>query len=87
MGTQRSKAEISQEPGSTLAGAPSSRQLGIRFSPVVAFAVSCKPAETKPADKQREGGRSSMDGPRCLAANVGHTTSAVAGNAGAPGQS
>ena len=86
MDTKQSKADLSQEPGSTLAGAPSNRQLGIQFSPAVAFAVSCNPAETKPAAKQREGRRSSVKGTRYLAAKIGHSTSAVAGNAGAPSQ-
>jgi hypothetical protein len=63
------------------------RALGIRFFPVVAFAVSCKPAETKPADKHREGSRSSMNGTLCLAANFRHSTSVVAGDARVPGQS
>ena len=87
MRTQQSKAAISQEPGFTLAGAPSSSQIGIRFFPVIAFAVSCKPAETKPADKPREGSSSSINGTCHLAANVGPSTSAVAGNALVPGQS
>lgn len=87
MGTQQSNTDISQEPGSALASAPPSRQLGIRFFPVVAFAVSCKPAETEPADKHREESRGSMNGPCDLAANVRPSPSVVSGNVGAPGQS
>ncbi len=85
MDTQQTKADISQEPGSTLAGAPSSRRLGIQFFPVAAFAVTCKPAETKPADKHREGGKSSLTGTCCLDANIGRSTSEVPGNALASG--
>jgi hypothetical protein len=62
------------------------RTLGIQFSTVVAFAVSCKPAETKPPDKHREGTRGSMNETCCLAANIGYRTSAVPGNVSAPGQ-
>jgi hypothetical protein len=87
MGMQQSKAGISQEPGSILAEEPSSRQLRIQFFPVVAFAVSCKPGEIEPADKQREGSRSSMHGTCPLSANIGPGTLAVPGNACAPGQS
>jgi hypothetical protein len=45
-------------------------KLGIRFFPAVAFAVSCRPAETKPADKNREVSRTSMNETCCLAATV-----------------
>ena len=62
------------------------KTLGIQFLPVVAFAVSCKPAETKPADKDREGSRSSMNGTCRLAANLGPGASNAPGNARAPGQ-
>jgi hypothetical protein len=86
MGTQQTKADISPEQASTLASAPSSRCLGIQFCPAVAFAVSCKPAETKPADKQHKGGRSSMDRTYRLADNVGSRASNALGNACAPGQ-
>jgi len=44
-------------------------RLRIRFCPVVAFVVSCRPAETKPADKDREISRTSMNKNCCLAAN------------------
>jgi hypothetical protein len=61
------------------------KTLGIRFFPVVAFAVSCSPGETKPADKHREGSRSSMNGTCRLGANVRYSTSVVPGNALASG--
>jgi hypothetical protein len=63
------------------------KTLGIRFFPVVTFAVRCKPAQTRPADTYREGSRSLMDGTCRLAATVRPSTSAVPGNAPAPGQS
>ena len=63
------------------------KTLGIRFFPVVTFAVSCKPAQTKPADPHREDRRSSMNGTCRLAANVRPNTSAVPDNAPTPGQS
>jgi len=44
-------------------------RIGIRFFPAVAFAVSCRPAETKPADKNREVSRTSMNETRCVAVN------------------
>ena len=61
--------------------------LGIEFFPVVAFAVSCKPAQTRPADTPRQGGRNLMNEACRLAATVRPGTSAVPGNAPAPGQS
>ena len=64
-----------------LAGAPFNRQPGIQSSPVVAFAVNCKPGDTEPADNHREGSNRSMNGARCLAQSVGHSTSEVPGNA------
>jgi len=63
------------------------KTLGIRFFPVVAFAVSCKPAQTRPADPHRENLRSSMNGTCRLAVNFRPNTSAVPDNAPAPGQS
>ena len=87
MMTQQSKADHSQKPGSTLARAPSNRQLGIQFFPVVAFAVNCKWADTKPADNHREGSKRSMNGACRLAESVGHSTSEVPDNARAPAQS
>ena len=71
MRTQQTKADISQKPEFTLANAPSSRRLGIQFFPVAAFAVICKPARAKPADKYREVGSSSITGTCCLDAKVG----------------
>jgi len=62
------------------------KTLGIQFFTVVAFAVGCKPAETKPADKHREGSRSSMNGTCRLAATIGSRASNAPGNARAPGQ-
>jgi hypothetical protein len=62
------------------------KTLGIQFFPVVAFAVSCKPAETKPADKHREGSESSMNETCRLAANVGSRATNAPGNARASGQ-
>ena len=44
-------------------------RLRIRFYPVVAFVVSCGSGETKPADKDRESSRTSMNKNCCLAAN------------------
>ena len=85
MGTQQSKADHASETEHQLERAQSGDTLGIRFFPVVAFAVSCKPAETRPADKHREGSRSSMNGTCRLAANVRPGTSAVPGNASRPG--
>ena len=89
MVTQQSKAEYSRKPGSTLAGAPSNRQLGIQFFPVVAFAVNCKPADTKPADTKpadnhREGSKRSMNGACRLAESVVRSATEVSGNARAP---
>src|ERR1039458_8813683 len=81
--TQQSKAGNSQEPGPAIASAPSSRHLGIRFSPVVAFVVSCKLGETKPADQHRKDGRNSMNVTRCLAADLRHSLSEALGNSGA----
>jgi hypothetical protein len=62
------------------------KTLVIQFFPVVAFPVSCRPAETKPADKHREGSRSSLSETCRLTANVGRSTWQVPGNARAPGQ-
>ena len=81
MMTQQSKADHSQKPGSTLARAPSNRQLGIQFFPVVAFAVNCRPVDTKPADNHREGSKRSVNGACGLAESDGHSTSEVPGNA------
>ena len=81
---QQSKADISQKPASTLTRAPLGRQLAIQFSPNVAFAVTCKPAETKPADQYRQRSKSSMNGTCRLVASVGHSTSEGPVNAGAP---
>jgi hypothetical protein len=81
MVTQQSKADHSQKPGSTLARAPSNKQLGIQFFPVVAFAVNCKPGDTKPADNHCEGSKRSMNGACGLAESDGHSTSEVPGNA------
>jgi hypothetical protein len=83
---QQSKADISQKPASTLPRAPLGKQLAIQFSPDVAFAVTCKPAETKPADQYRQGSRSSMNGTCRLAASVRHSTSEGPITAGAPGR-
>ena len=84
MDTKPSKTDNSQKPGSTLARTPLRRQLAIQFFPVVAFAVSCKPAEPKPADQYRQASSSSMNGTYRLAANVGYSTSEGPGNACAP---
>jgi hypothetical protein len=62
------------------------KTLGIEFSPVVAFAVNCKPAETKPAVKYPERSRSLMDVTCRLAANVGHGASNAPDNARVPDQ-
>jgi hypothetical protein len=81
MVTQQSKADHSQKPGFTLARAPSNRQLGIQFFPVIAFAVNCRPGDTKPADNHLEGSKRSMNGGCGLAESDGHSTSEVPGNA------
>jgi hypothetical protein len=84
MSIEPNEADISQEPGSTLARElSSSRQLGIQFSPVVAFAVSCRPVETKLADKHCERSRSPMDGTCPVTANIRQGTSEVSSNFGA----
>ena len=79
MVTQQSKADHSQKPGTTLACAPSNRQLGIQFFPVVAFAVNCRPA-----DNHREGSKRSVNGACRLAESVVRSATEVSGNARAP---
>jgi hypothetical protein len=86
MGNQQSKTDIAQESASKFGDAPARRQLGVRFSPAVAFAVCCKPANPKPGDKQHEGGRLSVKGTYYLAANLAANSLESPGNAGAPGQ-
>ena len=86
MDTKPSKTDNSQKPGSALARAPFGTQFAIQFFPVVAFAVSCKPAESKLADQYRQGSRSSMNGTCRLAAKLEHSASEAPGNAGAPGR-
>lgn len=85
MDYQPSKTDSSQESGATLPGAPARRQLGIRFAPAVAFAVCCQPANTKPADRPREGGSRSMKGTCYPAANPASCPSEKPGNTGALG--
>jgi hypothetical protein len=63
-----------------------SKTIGIRFFPVVAFAVSCKPVQTRPVDTHRESPRSSRNGTCRLAVNLRPGTSAVPGNASAQGR-
>jgi hypothetical protein len=60
--------------------------LRLAYFPVVAFTVSCKPARIRSADTYRESGKISRNGTYRLAANVRPNTSAVPGNAPAPGQ-
>ena len=86
MGNQQGKTDISQEPASKLSDAPAGRRLGVRFSPVVAFAVCCKPANTKLADKWYKGGRRSVDETHYLAASLASNASESPGNAGATDQ-
>ena len=62
------------------------RTLEILFLPVVTFAVSCRPGETKPADKHCKDSRGTMNGTFRLAANVRYSTSVVPGNALASAQ-
>jgi hypothetical protein len=81
MTTQQSRADISRSAGSTLPRAPSSNQVGIRFSPEVAFAVTCNPGETKAADKPCEGRSRSLNGTRCLADDIRFSASAAPDNA------
>jgi hypothetical protein len=81
MRTQRSKTDHD------LKRSMSPITLGIVFFPVVAFAVSCKPAQTRPVDTHHQGGRNLMNEACRLAATVRPSTSAVPRNAPAPGQS
>ena len=60
--------------------------LRVAYFPVVAFTVSCKPAQIRSTDTHRESGKSSRDETCRLAANVRPSTLAVPGNAPAPGQ-
>ncbi len=63
------------------------KTVGIRFFPVVAFAVNCKPAQIQPADTHREDRRNLMNATCRLAAAVRPASSAVPDNAPTPGQS
>ena len=47
--------------------------VGILFLPDVAFAVSCRPTETKPTEKHREGSSRSTDGKCCLGTVIKHS--------------
>ena len=60
--------------------------LRVAYFPVVAFTVSCKPAQIRSADAHRESGKSSRNGTYRLATNVRPGALAVPGNASAPGQ-
>jgi hypothetical protein len=86
MANQHGKTDISQELASKLSDAPAGRRLGVRFSPAVAFAVRCKPANAKLADKQHEDGRRSVDEIHYLAANLPSNSSESPGNADATDQ-
>jgi hypothetical protein len=79
MFTQQTKAAHFKKPGASLARAPSNRQLGIQFLPVVAFAVNCKPT-----DYHREGSKRSMNGACRLDESVVHSATEVHGNVRAP---
>jgi hypothetical protein len=61
MGIQQETVGISQEPGSALVSAPSSRSLSIVFHREVAFTVICRPTEKKPTHGHREGTRRFMN--------------------------
>ena len=63
------------------------KTLRIRFFPVVAFAVSCKPAHIRSAETHREDSRNLMNATCRLAAVVRLSTSAVPDNAPVSGQS
>jgi hypothetical protein len=63
------------------------KTLGIRFFPIVAFTVNCRPAQIRPADADREDSRISMNATCRLAGAVRPSTLAVPDNAPAPGQS
>ena len=84
---QQNKADIFQKAGATLADAPSSKCLGIRFSPDVAFAVTCKRAETKAAAKHQAGSRITLTGTYGLIASVRHSIAVLLRNVGASGPS
>ena len=81
MGNQPGKTGISQEPASRSGDVPVGRQLAVRFSPAVAFAVCCKPA-----NKQHEPSRRSVKGTYYRAANLASNSAESPGHAGAPGQ-
>ncbi len=83
MGTQPYKADSSQKPGSTSARAPSNKPIGIQFFPVVAFAVSCKPGDTRPADGHLEGSKRSVNEACCLPDSAGPRPSEAPGDASA----
>jgi hypothetical protein len=85
MGNRQGKTRISREPASKLSDAPAGTRLSVRFSPPVAFAVCCKPANTKLADMQHEGGRRSVNGIYYLVANRPSNSSESPGNAGVTG--
>jgi hypothetical protein len=63
------------------------KTLRTRFFPVVAFAVSCKPAHIRSADTHREDSTELMNVTCRLAAVVRPSTSAVRDNALVSGQS
>jgi hypothetical protein len=66
-----------------LARAPSNKPTGIQFFPVVAFVVSCKPGDTRPADDHREGNKRSMNEACCLPDSAGRRASEAPGDASA----
>jgi hypothetical protein len=87
MGIQPGNADNSQKPGSAAAPAPSSRQLGIQFFTIVAFAVICKQADTKPADNHHQCSPRSMNGACRLPDSAGYCGSEAPGTARTPAQS
>jgi hypothetical protein len=85
MGNQQGKTKISREPASKLSDAPVGKRIDVRFSPAVTFAVCCKPANTKLAAKQHEGGRRSVNRTCLLATNLASISPESPRNAGATG--
>jgi hypothetical protein len=63
------------------------KTLGIRFLPVVAFAVNCKPVHIRPPDAHREDRRNLMNATCRLAGAMRPSNLAVPDNAPVPGQS
>jgi hypothetical protein len=87
MDMKPNEADILEEGGPALVRELSSRQLGIRFFPVVAFAVSCRRLEMEPADNPCESRRSPMDATCSVSADVRQSTGELSSNDGVLSQS